>query len=95
MLIYFNYANLSQVLWVFHDTFFSWKAHFVHFQISIIDHTTVNTFRDILLNMRCGQFCLYLLYRDELKRVYDLRVYQGIMMPINYQAGYKVLKNNA
>ena len=22
-------------------------------------------------------------------------VYQGFMMPINYQAGYKVLKNNA
>ena len=30
-----------------------------------------------------------------LKRVDDLRVYQGFMMPINHQAGYKVLKNNA
>ena len=30
-----------------------------------------------------------------LKRVDDLRVYQGFMMPFNHQAGYKVLKNNA
>ena len=30
-----------------------------------------------------------------LKRVGDLRVYQGFMMPLNHQAGYKVLKNNA
>ena len=29
-----------------------------------------------------------------LKRAGDLRVYQGFMMPINHQAGYKVLKNN-
>ena len=30
-----------------------------------------------------------------LKRVDDLRVYQGFMMPFNHQAGYKVLINNA
>ena len=30
-----------------------------------------------------------------LKRVDDLQVYQGFMMPFNHQAGYKVLKNNA
>ena len=30
-----------------------------------------------------------------LKRVDDLRVYQGFMMPFNHHAGYKVLKNNA
>ena len=30
-----------------------------------------------------------------LKRVDDLQVYQGFIMPFNHQAGYKVLKNNA
>ena len=30
-----------------------------------------------------------------LKRVDDLRVFQGFMMPFNHQAGYKVLINNA
>ena len=30
-----------------------------------------------------------------LKRVDDLQVYQGFMMPFNHQAGYKVLINNA
>ena len=31
-----------------------------------MDHTTVYTCRDILINMQYGQVCLYLLYRDEL-----------------------------
>ena len=30
-----------------------------------------------------------------LKRVDDLQVKQGLMMPFNHQASYKVLKNNA
>ena len=46
-----------------------------------------------LISLICIRSCKT--HFASLKRVDDLRVYQGFMMPNNHQAGYKVLKNNA
>ena len=46
-----------------------------------------------LISPSCVQS--YRTHFASLKRVDDLQVYQGFMMPFNHQAGYKVLINNA
>ena len=51
-------------------TFFPGKPILNTFKWDIIDHTTVNTCRDILINMWYGQFRLHLLYRDELNSTF-------------------------
>ena len=94
MLIYSKYANFSQVFVGFPwDHFFSGKPILYTFKWDIIDHTTVNTSRDILINMRYGQFCLYLLYRGELKEQKSAYIINCSKCIINIQGYSEIFPN--
>ena len=59
------------------------------FKWDIIDHTIVNTFQDISINMRYGQFCLYLVVQSWVKKSNYV-----IFRPRQKNVKYKVLIDN-